>query len=345
MKLPVVTNSEMTCFRRCQREHYYSYRLGYRAAEDVESIRFGTLIHAGLERWWLGEGVDAAIQAAVAGAADAFETAKARALLLGYDARWCNEDAGEVLGVEVQFLAPLVNPETGAPSRTYQLGGKMDALQHKRFVEHKTTSQEIGAGSVYWQRLRINSQISTYYAGARALGIDIESCLYDVLRKPALRPGTVPLKCEAGFKIVLDANGERVYCKTSKKGELPKPRETADSAQGYVLQTRPETPEEFETRLIEEIAANPDKYYQRGEVVRLETDEREAALDAWQLTRAMREVELLGRTVRNPDACERFGKLCSFFPICTGAGSLEDEARFVRVQNVHQELSGMEAAE
>ena len=333
--LPVVTNSEMTVFRRCQREHHYLYRLGYRAVEEAEALRFGTMIHLGLECWWRGDGLDAAIAAAVDGASDEFEAARARVLLIGYDARWADEQPSErVLGVEVEFRAPLLNPETGAASRTYQLGGKMDVLLDGAYVEHKTSSQEIGLGSVYWQRLRINSQVSTYYAGAKQMGHDIRKCIYDVIRKPTLRPSQVALTDENGVKIVLDGLGQRVRTKDGKKW-----RQTADTEQGYVLQTRPETPAEYADRLAEDVGANPDKYYQRGEVVRLEEDEREAALDAWQLTRSMREVELLGRTVRNPDACERYGKLCSFFSVCTGMASLDDQTRFERVENVHQELT------
>jgi hypothetical protein len=340
-QLAVVTNSEMTCFRRCQREHHYSYELGYRAVEDAEALRFGALWHAALEVWWLGQGLDAALDVATRGAIDEFEAAKVRVLLRGYDARWGHE-LHEVVAVEREFYAPLLNPETGAPSRTYELGGKLDVLLQSKFVEHKTTSEDIGLGSVYWRRLTLDPQVSTYYAGAKSLGHDVHGCVYDVVRKPALRPAQVPLVDEAGFKIVLDAQGERVYCKTPNKGG-PKPRETASTADGYVLQTRPETAEEFEARLTEDVAAQPDRYYQRGEVVRLEADEREAALDAWQLTQAMREGQRLGRHPRNPDACQRYGRVCSYFDVCTGVATLDDTSRFQRVENVHQELKGKAA--
>lgn len=314
------------------------YNLGYRSVEDVESLRFGSAIHLGLEAWWLGKGIDAAIACATEQAVDAFEAARLRVLLRGYDVRWSGE-CHAVAGVEVEFRAPLVNPETDAESRTYELGGKVDVLLERGFIEHKTCSQEIGLGSVYWRKLILDSQVSTYYAGAKALGRDVDHCLYDVIRKPALRPGHVPLTDEDGVKIVLDLDGNRVRTKNGKKW-----REAGDASLDYVLQTRPETPEEYEARLTEDVAANPDKYYQRGKVVRLEADEREAQLDAWQLARAMREAELAGRFPRNVDACERYGRLCAFFDVCCGVASLDDETRFVRVENVHPELSAEVAA-
>lgn len=339
--LRVVTNSERTCFRRCQREHHYAYGLGYRPIEDAEALRFGTLWHRGLETWWLGLGVEAAIEVATAGAVDAYEAAKLRVLLRGYDARW-GAPSDDVVGVEMEFRAPITNPETGAASRTFEHGGKIDVLLRDGFVEHKTTSADIGLGSNYWRKLTLDPQVSTYYAGARALRVEPQRCIYDVVRKPQLRPSAVPLRDEAGFKIVLDANGERVYCKTPNKGG-PKPRETADTKEGYVLQTRPETPEEYELRIAQDICEQPDKYYQRGEVVRLEADEREAEQDAWQLTRSMREAELAERYPRNADACERFGSVCAYFDVCCGTASLDDVTRFERVDNVHPELSAQAA--
>ena len=343
-KLRLVTNSEMTCARRCAREHHYAYDLGIRPIEDAEALRFGSLIHAGLEQLWLGNGLEAALVAGQRGAIDEFEAAKVRVLLTGYDARWGDEHHDQVVAVERQFCAPLINPETGAPSRTYELGGKLDVLLRRRFVEHKTTSEDIGLGSTYWRRLTINSQVSTYYAGAKSLGHEVDGCIYDVIRKPGIRPAQVTILDESGFKIVLDKDGERVFCKNGKKGVGPKPRETGSTDDGYVLQTRPETANEYAVRLAEDVAANPDRYYQRGEVVRLEAEELEAAQDAWQLTRIMRENEVAKRWPRNPDACIRHSRPCPYFDVCCGTASLEDTSRFVRVDNVHQELD-LEAAQ
>lgn len=346
-RLKVVTNSELSCFRRCQREHHYAYRLGFRPLGDNDNLRFGSLWHAALEVWWRGEGLEAALEVGTQGAKDEYEAAKVRVLLRGYEARWGNEaDAilgrGDVLGVEETFYAPIVNPETGRSSQLYVLGGKLDVRLRERFIEHKTSSEDVGLGSIYWRRLLLNTQVSTYYAGARALGTDVEGCIYDVVRKPALRPsGTVPVLDGQGEKMVLDADGNRVMTKGGKRW-----RQTADAELGYRLVVRDETVEEYEARLTEEIASNPDKYYQRGEVVRLEAEEREAQLDVWQLVHAMREAELADSHPRNADACQRYGSLCGYFDVCSGTAVLEDAARFERVTNVHPELGEQaEAAE
>lgn len=340
-QLKVVTNSELEVRARCKREHFFLYMQGYRPVEDAEALYFGKQWHYGMEAWWNGDSIDDAIYVATQGVTDLYEAAKLRVLLRGYHARWHNEtDFGDVVRAEREFLTPIINPQTGAASRTFVLGGKIDVECKRSFVEHKTTSEEIGFGSIYWRNLVLDSQISTYYKGMRGMAREVDGVLYDVIRKPALRPSNVPITDVDGVKIVLDANGARVRTKDQKKW-----RETGDTAQRYVLQTRIESAAEFEDRMLEEVSSNPDKYYQRGTVVRLEAEEFEAALDMWQLTQIMREDLALNRHPRNPRACKRWSRMCPFFDVCCQVASLDDTSRFTRVENMHPELSGTEAAE
>ena len=274
---------------------------------------------------------------------DPFELARAEEMLRGYSARWFEEPL-DWLSVEVEAEGPLTNPETSAASRTFALGGKLDAIARDRrtgrvlVVERKTSAEDIGAGSPYWRRLTLNAQISAYMVLARELGHDPAGILYDVLGKPAIRPSAVPI-VEDGAKVVLDAGGRRVRTIDGKKW-----RETADSSKGFVLQTRPETVEEFRGRLQEAICKEPDRYFRRGDVVRLAEDEREAAFDTWQTAASIREGRRLGHYPRNPDACLRYGSTCAFFDVCAGSASLDDPARFRRVEHVHEELSRSDAS-
>jgi hypothetical protein len=73
--------------------------------------------------------------------------------------------------------------------------------------------------------------------------------------------------------------------------------------------------------------------------VRLPTEESDAAFDAWQTARAIRDAELASCAPRNVAACERYHRLCSYFDVCTSSASLNDTARFELVENVHPELS------
>lgn len=332
-RLPLITNSELKSYRLCARLHHLRYDRGLRPVHEREVLRFGTAVHSGLEAHWRGTSHVGAVQCD-----DSYDLEKALAMLDGYALYW--RDSGfTVIGVELEFRATLANPDTGAASKTYELGGKLDALVMDSegnvwIVEHKTTSEDATPGSDYWKRLRLDPQISTYMVGARALGYEPRGVLYDVLVKPTLQPRSIPLVDDDGVKIVRDAQGLRVRTKDGKKW-----RETGDAAQGYVVETRPETPAEYGVRVRDAIAADPDRYYVRGTVVRLEDEEREASADAWTTAGLIRDSRRTGRHARNPDACVRFGSTCEFFGVCTGETSADDETRFRRSAVVHEELS------
>lgn len=198
--------------------------------------------------------------------------------------------------------------------------------------ETKTSAESIEPGSTFWKRTTLDPQLSLYLPAIRKLGHDPHGCVYDVLRKPDQRPGSVPLLDEHGNKIVLDASGERVRTKQGKW------RQTGDTDAGYVLQTRPETPEEYGQRCLEAIAEAPDKFYARGIVVRLEADEREAAQDMWSTASLMRDARRLNMYPRNADACISWGRECEYLNVCAGMASLNDPLLFRFEEDIHEEL-------
>ena len=320
--LPLLTASSLKTARACLRLYLLTYEQGWRPATAAAELRFGTLVHRGLEAWWRAAGngqgdarLDAALEA-MAGESDPFDRARAECLLTGYHARW-EADRYDVLAVEAPFVAALRNPATGKPSRTWRLAGKLDAVVRDPagrvlIVEHKTSSEQIGPGSEYWRRLRMDGQVSQYYEGARALGYDVEGCLYDVLGKPAIRP--------------LKATPPEAR-KYTKDGALYKTQRDQD-----------ESPDEFRDRLSADIGSDPVGYYQQGEVVRLDAEMAEALQDTWQIGATIREARRTGCHPRNPDACVRYGRTCWAFDLCTGAASLDDATRFVRIGNIHPEL-------
>jgi len=384
--LRVLTNSELKTRRRCARLHHLRYNLGYKPIEGAAALRFGDLVHRGLEAWWTwhqgaakGEFYDFACDDALDTAlgvvraapdVEAFELVKVEELLRGYHYRWSMAMSDiEVLAVEVEFRAPLKNPESNAASRTFEQGGKLDVLIHQRstgraiIVEHKTSSEEIGVGSTYWKRLRMDSQISTYFSGAEALGYSPSECLYDVIGKPTIRPSkATPMEAReytkpkykqcpackkkgspsAPHQVVLgeDPNGPQVTCEADP--EDPTKRRVCTDPGGKLyanMSAEDETPDEYRARLRESIAHEPDRYYQRGSVVRLEEELRDHAYDLWAHARAIADDGRTGRAPKNPDGCVMYGRSCGFFDFCSGAASLDDITRFQKLTHVHSELA------
>ena len=140
-RLPIISASALREVRRCPKLYQYKYELGYETTERSGALHFGTLFHLALEAWWKSNGsIEAALLAlsvrsddrGKAIEVDAYDEQKARALMLGYHARW-SETKMNVLAVEKEFSGPLVNPETDGVSRTFERGGKMDAIAEMEF--------------------------------------------------------------------------------------------------------------------------------------------------------------------------------------------------------------------
>ena len=209
----------------------------------------------------------------------------------------------ETVGVEVEFAAPLLDPDTMIESDDWYLRGKIDALAIDHLtgelliVEHKTSSADISPGSDYWRRLRLDSQISMYYDGARALGYEPTGIVYDVLAKPNLRLGSA----------------------TKKRAQA-------------------ETLEEFRERFSATIAENPNAIYARSRLVRFDDELDEARRDVWATARQLDQAMRLGEHPRNPGACWKYGSMCEFFPVCSGEATLDDTTLFARRAG-HSELS------
>ena len=379
-EIQLITNSRLSSFRQCRRLHYYGYELMRRPRKISEAMGFGTVFHAGLEQWWLAwmerdgrekYALDLAHGGIIAKFAasseeselDPFDLIKAEELLRGYDLRWSDDMHDlEVLDVEGQFCAPLINPSTGRRSVLFQLGGKLDArvrvisLDRVKVVEHKTSSTDVSPGSNYWRRLMMDSQVSQYVDGARSMGgAAPEGCLYDVAKRPGLRPKaetpeenrkwTLPKACKQHVdeaKARAKAVGEKVLakevliisgCVNCQEARLHKG-----------MRLTPESPDEYRTRVRDSISEDPNSYYQRGEVTRLAAALDEHRFDTWETVKELRLRQLAERKLgekawaRNPGACDKWGRLCDYWDVCTGAVSIDDDVRFRSATKKHEEL-------
>lgn len=228
----------------------------------------------------------------------------------------------EVIEVEKEFQFPLINPETGGSSKTFVEAGKTDGvLRHKRtleyaVIEHKTTSDDISTESDYWGRLSMDSQISKYLLNEKQGGRDASTIIYDVIHKPSKRPCQVPILDEQGNKVVLDSSGNRVR---TKAGGF---RQSASSEEGFILQTRHETPLEYHDRIYKCIADDICGHYSQREIPRSDTDMLEYMSDAWSVSQQILHYRRQNIWPRNPDACIQFGT-CEFFSLCLGRDSVD----------------------
>lgn len=361
------TSSRLKVLRSCLRQHYYRYVLGIQQPSNTNA-HFGTVGHLALEAWylaWKRGDVDARLPEALAAIDQSDigmdDRVRLRAIITAYHLRWCNEP-WEVIDVEIEFRYVLGG---------YTIGGKIDALIRDTrdgrvwCVEHKTTGMDASAGSTYWDKLAIDTQVSIYIDGATVLGHDVAGCVYDVLQRPrheirmatpeAEREYTAGKGCkrcggsaksgavEQGkgfYDVVFASEVKRVDCdecagtgwKKDKDGKPEEPRLYAR------MRSTDETADEFMERVVAEISERPDEFLIRGVVVRLEDELPKMRQDLVDAIRLERTSALFEMWPRNSDSCSRYGSMCSYFPICSSRADVDDETRFPRGQ-AHPELA------
>lgn len=318
--MTLITNSRINAFATCPRKHDLQYNQRIRPISKPYPLRFGTLVHIGLESWWkhtinrmaaVAKAFADAIQADTHDDYDQWDLIKATELLAGYDARW-SADEWETIHVEHEFRLPILGQHT--------LGGKLDALARKRstgdvyVIEHKTSSEDISPGSNYWRRLILDSQVSTYDRAAKDLGHGPSGVLYDVLSSDLPKP----------YKATPEE--KRKY---TKAGKL------------YANQREEDEPaDEYRARVRAYIADNPDLVYQRATVARTEADEAEAREDLEFWAKA---IIRGGYAAKNPKSCKTFGYECPYIPICTRVSSAEDRTLYYIAEDEHEELTTLPA--
>jgi len=351
--------SALTCLRLYQFKHEL-YREP--VARD-EALDFGRLMDRGLQAWWghLGDRDEtASLREALAEVrrqegVDPFVRVKVEVLLVGYDVRWRDEARArwEVVSVEEKFSVPLRNPLTGAASRTWELRGYVDAVLRERatgdvFVrEGKTTSDDLSPGSEYWTQLRMDAQVSMYYAGLA--GYDPRGCLYDVVGKPGLQPCRATPAEVRKYRVPRDRSAPpRQGTKAREEWDAADPsqrvNETAwrldDPRLLYAGQRdRDETSDEYRLRVREAVAASPERYYGQNVVVRLERDMEQHVHNFVLLGRMIRDCQLAGTWPQNPLSCRRYNRRCSYWSVCVGEASLSDPALYKDVEGRGQTVA------
>lgn len=401
-----LTHSQIATARSCLRKHQLAYVKGIRKHEPARPLRWGSAFHLGLDirAQLIQEGADAeqietlpVTQALaqfdqhippahdVEAYADFLQARAALSTLLGcYSWRYAEADANlRIVATELQFEIPIINPDTGRASRTFTQAGKLDKIVELpdgrlALMEHKTAGVDVSPGSDYWRRLLIDSQISTYVIAARALGYNIDTVLYDVIRKPTigqalLTQGDTQTLLDTGeYMVKRDDTGQResagqltgidveyaqqTVTVAKKEQALDVPTrvviagEEAEIALGGSVWKRDsgnvlafsirETPYLYALRLAHDVGLRPDYYFVRREIPRSEDDIYEARIELWEEALRIHHHEKRGVWPRNSSACKQFGQ-CQYFDLCTN-GYKPDSGTvpegYYITENIHQEL-------
>lgn len=256
---------------------------------------------------------------------------KCRALLAGYAEKWQEYDTSvEVLSVEELVTAGLYNPSTQSSSRTFTLAGKIDVIERRSgkrvIIDHKTTSADIeDPNSPYWRQLVVEAQPSHYMLLEWLNGRKVDECVWDVIRKPNIRPSKITRK-----------EMEDILFRKQYYG-----RSLSEQSTEEVQGTGLETLEMYESRLLHDCSnARPAYYFQRRTVARIDREIHEHAEEMWDYSQEIILARRLNRHLRNSGACMLYGTPCKFLGICSGHDDVES-GNWTKKNSVHQELDGL----
>lgn len=319
--IQLLTYSRLSAHRKCPRFHELRYEIGIAPEQDSEALRIGTAFHAALEANDKGQNPEEAI--AKLGTLDPWETGMVAAMFTAHCERWGN-DALEIVATELRFEMPLLNPATGAASKVWRLAGKIDRLYRMPdgrlcLKDWKTTTDDISPDSDYWLRLALDQQMGIYLLGARELGYDVQTIVYDVTVRPLLRP----YKKTPPDKIQLKKDGTP-YANTRLEDE---------------------SPWDFTARVAEAMRADPVRYFVRHEIAKLDSDLVEMQRDVWLQQETMRAMQRSGHWYKNPGACATPFR-CPYLPICGNKQVGPDcvPSGFQLLPDIHRELARPEQA-
>lgn len=284
----LLTYSRLSCFRACPRRHQLRYELGLVPEEESVALRIGTAFHAIKEA--MDHGID---PDTIAADLDIYSRSMVAAMAQVHSEVW-QQSHLEVVATEQAFDLPLLNPDTGKPTPLFRLAGVIDRIYrtpdgHLALQDYKTTTENISAGSDYWLRLSLDQQMAIYVYAARQLGYDVRTILYDVTVRPLHRP----LMRTPEDKVRLKKDGTP-YADTRFRDEMP---------------------EQFAARVAEAMRSDPDRYFARREIAKLDDDIDDTLAEIWHQQQVIREMQRTGRWYRNPGACVAPYR-CAYLPIC-----------------------------
>lgn len=207
MTREVLTHSHMQLRKNCPVAEHYRYERGLVRRAQSASLTIGSAVHRGIETGKVEEalrmfeGVYPSTQADQ----DAHEVmmATVEAMLTGYFAAYEPFDSYEA---EIPFQVPIINPDTKARSKTFDLAGKVDGLTKIDgqwwICEYKTTSQLTRA---YIDRLQLDTQITTYMYGLQRLrSIKVAGVIYRIIKKPTIRQKQTETASQFRERVVED---------------------------------------------------------------------------------------------------------------------------------------------
>ncbi|MHB1002022.1 MAG: PD-(D/E)XK nuclease family protein [Armatimonadota bacterium] len=327
MSQVITTYSMWNTFRNCRKMCEWRYVKELVPVTRDQRLSFGSLVHEFLEMWHRDGDINAVLshidKAFVNKASDESMKAEwhlARAMMTGYAETYPSEDF-DVVALEKTFDGVIINPATGAVSRTFTIAGKVDGIVRMRgtgeyyLIEHKTAAQLDGS---YLDKLWTDLQVALYsHYIAQTLGIRLAGVIYNVLLKAKLQQG----KGETESEFI------------ARRSEL---LAKSKSGKSTAQRRMPESDDEFADRLSAKYR-EPGMFHREMLYVSIDQFDSMKA-DLWELTQQFLDCRRRGVFYRNTAYCFNYHRPCAYYALCQSNGNENLIANFYETRSPHEEL-------
>ncbi|MBC8466068.1 PD-(D/E)XK nuclease family protein [bacterium] len=333
MSKSILTYSSIKLFQSCRWKYNQRYNNNLTPFKEKDVLYLGSVWHSVLEIWYGPGDYDSQIEKAIAlidkSFPDYLTDAKQKqnwhlchAMFQGYINRYPEEDF-KPLGLEMEFVIPIINPLTGRSSRTFELRGKVDGLVQLTqsgelfLLEHKTAAQ---VSTDYIERLPFDFQINLYaMALSRFLKLKISGVIYNVIRKAKLK----------------QSEGETEEQYEIRKAELIR---KSKSGKTSAKRKMPESDEIYRKRLIDKY--NDTEMYYREVLYLSDQDAVRTSSELWDIAKLIRIAKRDNNWIPNWDNCFQFGNQpCTYWPLCRSNNNPLVLENYYTVKEPHTELS------
>ena len=332
------TASSVTAGMQCPMLYKIKYVLGYRS-DASSAMKTGTLVHKGLEQYWLWkpihESINTMYKLAYGGdEIDWWESdegqiawAKCTAYIRGYYKKY-RDNEPLLKGVpEGNHVDVYVEREFSYDwlGITYQ--GKIDLIIHDHItgevviMDHKTTGSSLAG---YFDRLPLDVQLTLYRQAVIRMfphlsekGTPLPRVFYDVI-------GTTRSVPKQKNKAM---GGKSVVRRKDETDEELAARKEANQ----------ETIAEFQCRMALEYTSDDCEKYVRREIVCTSAQHCRRLIEIEDYVKLLEDKGFL--EIRNSTSCGNYGG-CAFVGVCVGRESLDDLHGISQSERKHPELSG-----
>lgn len=287
-----ISHSGMSCYRECPHKYYLSRVEGIRPVKVSRALRFGSAMHKALEIIW-GGGDSPLLEEwpniAAKYELDMEDQILGRLLLVGYSKMYLIPEGADV---ECHFENEVVSPGGEVEEFTFQ--GFIDVETPGYIMDHKTTATNITP--TYLKDLHRNPQAEEYLISAQDRGSEASYAVWDIIKSNRVTR-----------RLKTPEHEQEFYKRKGKYGNVGDPKP------GTYLED--ETWGEYEARIVEDIAGNPEGYYVREELHKTEDELDRRRYDIWATGVMISQSISLGAFPRNEQGCSKYGG-CEYQPIC-----------------------------